>query len=69
MVPMATVTKRSFSLTGPQMAWLIVEAKRLDVTVSELLRRLLDTHPERKSHAGRNRRDKDEEIEAAGRET
>jgi hypothetical protein len=48
---------------------LIVEAKRLDVTVSELLRRLLDTHPERKSHAGRNRRDKDEEIEAAGRET
>jgi hypothetical protein len=51
------------------MAWLIVEAKRLDVTVSELLRRLLDTHPERKSHAGRNRRDKAEAIEAAGRET
>lgn len=34
--------KRLIALPDPTEEWLVVEAKRLDLSVSELIRRLLD---------------------------
>lgn len=34
--------KRLITFTGPQEAWLLAEAARLDIGVSELVRRIID---------------------------
>ena len=39
---MATTHRTSITLTGPQHVWLAAEAARLGITVSDLIRRLLD---------------------------
>ena len=36
-------------LTVPQKAWLDEEAKRVGISVSELIRRIIDVYRERKS--------------------
>ncbi len=36
------MTKRMISFTAPQLEWLEAEAKRLGISVPELVRRLID---------------------------
>lgn len=38
--------RQSVTLTSPQWAWLEKEAKRLGVSVSEAIRRIVDAHRE-----------------------
>ena len=39
--------KQMISLTDPQIAYLRAEAKRLGITVSDLVRRIIDQHREK----------------------
>jgi hypothetical protein len=41
---MADTQRLTVTFTAPQLAWLKVEAKRLGVTVSDLVRRIIDEH-------------------------
>jgi len=43
-----TVTKQMISFTDPQRAFLKREAKRLGISIAELVRRIIDTHIETK---------------------
>ena len=38
------MTKQMISFTDPQMAYLKKEAKRLGISVAELVRRIIDAH-------------------------
>jgi hypothetical protein len=40
------IIQRSIVFTKPQMAWLKKEAKRLDVTIAEVIRRIIDQYRE-----------------------
>jgi predicted DNA-binding ribbon-helix-helix protein len=44
---MATTLRQSITLTRPQADYLAEEAKRLGITVSDLIRRIIDQHRER----------------------
>ena len=43
-----SIRRRSVHLTEPQMAFLMQEAERLGISVSELLRRIIDQYREGK---------------------
>jgi hypothetical protein len=42
MDPMSDTARRSVALTKPQLSFLHKEAKRLGITVSDLIRRIID---------------------------
>lgn len=42
------MTKQMISFTDPQLKFLRKEATRLDISVAELVRRIIDAHIERK---------------------
>jgi predicted DNA-binding ribbon-helix-helix protein len=43
---MSTTSRQSVTLTAPQIAYLRAEAERLGLTVSDLIRRIVDQHRE-----------------------
>jgi len=43
---MATKTRHTVSLSDPQLAFLEKEAERLGISVSDLIRRIIDTYRE-----------------------
>jgi hypothetical protein len=45
---MSTTSRQSITLTEPQIAYLKAEAARLGITVSDLIRRIVDQHREGK---------------------
>jgi len=45
--------KKAVTLSGPQVEYLESRAKELDITFSELLRRIVDEHREQR-HNGQN---------------
>jgi len=47
---MSTSRRQTVTFSGPQYEWLQVEAQRLGITVSDLVRRLIDEARERKQH-------------------
>jgi hypothetical protein len=44
LVCMAAMEHISVCFTRPQLTWLRAEAKRLGISIAELLRRMIDTH-------------------------
>ena len=48
MGDMVTLPQQSIRLTEPQKEFLAAEAQRLGITVSDLIRRIIDEHREKK---------------------
>lgn len=46
MQPMVDTHKTTLTLTKPQLEYLRKEAKRLGITVADLIRRIIDQHRE-----------------------
>jgi hypothetical protein len=42
------IIQRSIVLTKPQLAWLKSEAKRLGISIAEVIRRIIDANREQK---------------------
>jgi len=42
--------KQQVSLTDPQVEWLEAEAKRLGVSIAEVIRRIIDKHREQREN-------------------
>ena len=47
MVPMRTTHKQTITFTKPEIDYLKAEAKRLGISVADLVRRIIDQHQER----------------------